>query len=335
MKANPANAAAACVITALAASVTLPSAAQTGGQTYPAKPIHLIIPFPPGSSLDLVARTVGARMEESMSTKLVIEHRGGGNGMVGAESVAKAAPDGYTLMFTTPSSQVSPVYLTKFVSYDPQRDFTPIAGVVEAVTAIAVPPSFPANNVRELVDYVRANPGKLSYGSSGDGSYFHLLGEHFKTFNSIDIVHVPYKSIATAVSDVAGGHLPMAYTAVASTRPFIAAGKMKVLGVFLPYGYPGRYPQMPQHASVNETLPDYRKPPSWFAYFGPAKMPPAIVTRLNTEILKGAAAPASKKILEEAGFVLLNGSPQEFAALYRETFDVYGRIVKAAGLKPE
>jgi tripartite-type tricarboxylate transporter receptor subunit TctC len=316
-----------------AACLALPLAC--AAQTYPAKPIHLVIPFPPGSSLDLVARTVGARMEESMNAKLVIEHRGGGNGMVGADSVARSAPDGYTIMFTTPSSQVSPVYLTKFVSYDPLRDFTPIAGVVEAVTALAVHPSFPANDMREFIDHIKANPGKLSYGSSGEGSYFHLLGEHFKTFNGMDIVHVPYKSIATAVSDVAGQHLPMAYTAVASTRPFITAGKMKVLGVFLPYGYPGRYPQMPQHASVNETLPDYRKPPSWFAYFGPAKMQPAIVTRLNVEILKGANAPAAKKVLEEAGFVILSGSPQEFTALYRETFEVYGRIVKAAGLKPE
>lgn len=322
------------VLQALAA-VCLAAPLACVAQAYPAKPIHLIIPFPPGSSLDLVARSVGGKIEEAMSAKLIIEHRGGGNGMVGAESVARSAPDGYTLMFTTPSSQVSPVYLTRGLTYDPIKDFTPIAGVVEAVTAIAVAPSFPANSIKELIDYARRNPGKLSYGSSGNGSYFHLLGEHFNNATGIDIVHTAYKNIATAVSDVAGGHLPMVYTAVASTRPLIAAGKMKVIGVFLPFGYPGRYPQMPQHASVNETLPDYRKPPSWFAYFGPAGMAGQQVTRLNSEILKGANTPEVKKILEEAGFVILSGSPQEFGALYRETFEVYGRIVKAAGLKPE
>lgn len=282
-----------------------------------------------------MGRMVAQNLSESLGRPVVLETQSGAGGAISAEMVARAAPDGHTLALMGPQTMLVRKHLVKNVPYDPIADFTPIGQVVETTAIIVSYTGLPASSLREVIDYARRNPGKLSYGSSGNGSYFHLLGEHFNNATGIDIVHTAYKNIATAVSDVAGGHLPMVYTAVASTRPLIAAGKMKVIGVFLPFGYPGRYPQMPQHASVNETLADYRKPPSWFAYFGPAGMAAQQVTRLNSEILKGANTPEVKKILEEAGFVILSGSPQEFGALYRDTFEVYGRIVKAAGLKPE
>jgi tripartite-type tricarboxylate transporter receptor subunit TctC len=320
-------------LAAILAACVFPLTANS--QPYPNKPVHVIIPFPPGSSLDLVVRQVASKVEPVWGQKQVIEYRGGGNGMVGAESVARSAPDGYTLMFTSPSSQLSPPFLNKVVPYDPMKDFTPIAAVVEAVTSLAVHPSVPANTVKELIDYAKANPGKLSFGSSGTGSFFHLLGESFKTAAGVNIVHVPYKNIATAVSDVGGGHIPMVFTAVANTRPFVAAGKMKVLALLMPIGYAGRYGPMSQYPTITETMPDFKKPPSWFAYFGPAGMASTLVNRLNADIMKSLDHPDTRKVFEDAGMVLLSGSAQEFAAAYREGFEIYGRISKAAGIEPE
>lgn len=304
-------------------------------QTFPVKPVWVVIPFPPGGSYDLVARLVASKVEQAWGQKMILDHRGGGNGMIGAASVARSAPDGYTILFTTPSSQITPVYLNKTVPYDPKKDFTPIAAVVEPIITVTVHSSVAANTLKELIDFAKRNPGKLSYGTSGTGSFFHLVGETFNFSSGVNIVHVPYKNIATAVSDVGGGHIPMVYTAVASALPFLAANKVKLLAVLLPPGHRGRYGKLPNVPNITETLPDFEKPPSWFAYFGPAGMMQPIVSRLNNEIVKAINAPDVRAKIEDVGMVVIGNTAEQFAAAYNRGFDVYGKITKAAGIEPE
>ena len=304
-------------------------------QAYPVKPIRVVIPFPPGGSYDLISQLVKSKVDDVFGQRMIIDHVGGGNGMVGAEQVARSKPDGYTLLFTTPSSQITPVYLNKYVPYDPVKDFTPIAPTIEPVTCLAVHSSVPANSTKELIDYAKRYPKKLLFGSSGTGSFFHLVGELFKISENIDIVHVPYKNVATAASDTAGGHIPMTFIAVTSALPFVAQGNMKVLALLFPPGYTGRFSAMPNVPSITETLPDFEKPASWFAYFGPADMQSAVVQRLNVEIVKAINAPDLRPKLDEAGVVIIGTTAQQFASAYKAGFAAYAKITKAAGIVPE
>ena len=317
-------------VSLIAAAITSSSA-----QTYPVKPIRVIIPFQPGSTLDVVGNLTAGRLEQSLGQKVVVEFMGGGNGVVGAQAVTRAAADGYTLLLTTPSSQITPVFLLRSVPYDPRKDFTPIVANVEPVTCLSVSPALPAVNLKELVEYAKRNPGKLSFASSGNGSLFHLMGEQFNRAADVETLHVPYKNAAQALPDVAGGQPEMLYSACNNVRQFMQSGKLKVLAQFLPSGFQGRFSRFPEIPSVTETLPAYAKPPSWIAYFGPAGLPPAIVSRINSETVKGLNTPDVKEKLEAAGLFLIGNTPEQFAAMYQAGFDIYAAAVKAAGLKPE
>jgi tripartite-type tricarboxylate transporter receptor subunit TctC len=325
----PAVASAALLAAAMAAPPVLHA------QSFPAKPIRVIIPFQPGSTLDLVGHLTAAKMEEGLGQKVVVEFMGGGNGVVGAQYVARSASDGYTLLLTTPSSQITPVYLLRSVPFDPRKDFTPIVANVEPVTCLTVSPSLPVGNLKDLIELARRNPGKLSFASSGNGSVFHLMGEQVNQAAGIQIVHVPYKNAAQALPDVSGGQPEMVYSACNNVRPLAASGKLKILVQFLPAGFPGRFSRFPDLPSVTETLPNYQKPPSWIAYFGPAGTPQPVVARINAEAVKGLNAADVRPKLEEAGLFLIGNTPEQFAAMYQAGFDIYARAVKAAGLKPE
>jgi tripartite-type tricarboxylate transporter receptor subunit TctC len=312
----------------LAIATAIPAFAQT----WPtAKPITIIAPVPPGPSIDMIARLVASKLSESLGQTVIVENRSGANGAIGSSAVARAAPDGYTLLAATPASHVTAVHLTKNLPYDPVKDFTPIMAAVEPVTALVVNADLPVNSVQELIAYAKANPGKLSYGSSGVGSVFHLTGELFNRTAGVNITHVPYRGVTAPMQDVAAGHIQMMHISLSSARGALESKKAKVLAIL----EPKRYAKLPEVPSMSEIIPAFRKPSTWFGFFGPAKLPREIVTRLNAEMHKAINAPDSRAKLEQSELAIIAGSPEDFAALQRTGIEQFGAIIKAAGLKPQ
>jgi tripartite-type tricarboxylate transporter receptor subunit TctC len=314
-----------CLLAALAA--TAPACAQT----WPARPITMVVPFPPGPALDLVARLVGIKLGEALGQNVVVENRTGANGMIGASFVARAAPDGYTLLMTTASTHVTAVHLMKNLSYDPLKDFTPIVAAVEPVTCLVVGGALPVNSVPELIAYAKAHAGELSYGSSGVGSVFHLIGELFNQTAGVKINHVPYRGVAPALQDVIAGNIPMAFLSISNVLGVADQGSVKILAVLEPQ----RFALRPQIPSMSEVLPAFRKPSSWFGMAGPAGLPAPITARLNAETRKALNAPDVLPKLNQNGMAVIGGSPDDFRALIEDGIARYGAIIKAAGIQPE
>jgi tripartite-type tricarboxylate transporter receptor subunit TctC len=245
--------------------------------------------------------------------------------------VARAEPDGYTLLAGTVGTHVTAVHLMKSLPYDPVRDFTPIIAAVEPVTCLVVNGAVPVKTVAELVAYAKARPGQLSYGSSGIGSLFHLMGEQFNRIAGVSINHVPYRGVSPAMQDVIGGHIPMTFISLNNALGPAAEGRVKILAVLEPV----RYAKLPDVPSMSESFPAFQKPPSWFGFLGPAGLPRPIVTRLNAEIAKALRAPDVVATLQENGYAVMGGSPEEFAAIIKDGIERYGAIIKAAGIPPQ
>jgi tripartite-type tricarboxylate transporter receptor subunit TctC len=305
--------------------------APASAQTWPLRPITMVVPFPPGPGLDLLARLVGVKLGEALGQNIVVENRTGANGMIGANLVARAPPDGYTLLMSTASTHVTAVYLMKNLAYDPIKDFTPILAAVEPVTCLVVGSALPVNSVPELIAYAKAHPGELSYGSSGVGSVFHLMGELFNQTAGVKINHVPYRGVAPALQDVIAGNIPMAFLSVANVLGVADQGRVKVLAVLEPQ----RFALRPQIPSMSEVLPAFRKPSSWFGLFGPAGLAAPITARLNAEAGKALNAPDVLPKLHDNGMAVIGGTPDDFKALIVDGIARYGTIIKAAGIQPE
>jgi tripartite-type tricarboxylate transporter receptor subunit TctC len=312
----------------LAAGAGFGGAAQAQG--WPTRPVTVVVPFPPGP-LDVVVRLVGPKLSEALGQPVVIDNRAGANGTIGSLAVARAAPDGHTILSATVGTHVTSVHLTKNLPYDPIKDFTPIVATVEPVTCLVVNSGLGVNSVAELIELAKRRPGELSYGTSGVGSVFHLMGELFNQTAGVKITQVPYRGVGPAMQDVIGGHIPMVFTSVSTALPNLSGGKIKVLAVL----EPTRYAPMPDTPSMSELLPAFRKPSSWFGYLGPPGMPTEIVGRLNREIVKALNAPDVRPKLEELGYTVIGGSPEQFAALIADGIERYGAIIKAAGIQPE
>jgi len=301
-------------------------------QTWPAaKPITIVVPFPPGPALDLVARLVAGKIGPALGQTIVIDNRTGANGTIGSNMVARAAPDGYTLLGATAGTHVTAVHLIKNLPYDPLKDFTPLAAAVEPVTCLVVHRSVPVNSVQELVAYAKARPDELSYGSSGVGSVFHMMGELFNQTAGVRIKHVPYRGVVPAMQDVAGGHIPMTFISVSNAMPAMQNGNVKILAIL----EPARYAKLPDVPSMSEAILAFKKPSSWFGFFGPAGMPGEIVARLNAEIVKALNAPDVKAKLQDSGMTVIGGTAEEFGIRMRDGIARYGEIIKAAGIQPE
>jgi tripartite-type tricarboxylate transporter receptor subunit TctC len=313
---------------ALVFALSAPASAQTAPS---GKPTTIVVPFPPGPSLDLVARLAGARLAEALGQPVVVENRTGANGTLGSGAVARAAPDGHTLLFTTASTHVTAVHLMKSVPYDPVKDFTPIVAAVEPVTCLIVNSALPVNSLAELIAYAKARPGELSYGSSGVGSVFHLVGELFNQTAGVSIKHVPYRGVAPALQDVVAGHIPMAFLSISNALALGDNTGIRILAVLQPQ----RFARRPDIPSMSEVIPAFRAPSSWFGVFGPAGLPFPMVARLNGEINKTLAAADVKAKLDENGLSVIGGSPEDFRALIVDGLSRYGAIIRAAGIKPE
>src|SRR5262245_3225999 len=218
--------------------LALAGSVPASAQSWPtAKPITMVVPFPPGPALDLVARLVGGKLSEALGQTVVIENRTGANGTIGSSLVARAAPDGYTLLAATAGTHVTAVHLMKSLPYDPVKDFAPIVAAVEPVTCLAVNADVPVNSVEELIAYAKNRPDELSYGSSGVGSVFQMMGELFNQTAGVRIKHVPYRGVAPAMQDVVGGHIPMVFISVSNAMPAMQAGQVKILAVLEPTRY--------------------------------------------------------------------------------------------------
>ena len=300
-------------------------------QAWPVKPIRVIVPFPPGATLDTMTRLVTQKTAESTGQPFVVENRAGANGMIGSEFVAKSAPDGYTILATTTSTHISAPYLVRKLSYDPRKDVTPITAAVDAVTVLAVNPEMPVNSVRELVDYLKKYPGKVSYGSAGVGNAFHLVGEIFQSSQGVSLLHVPYKGIIQAVQETASGQVNMVFSSVNNVLPLMRAGKLRVLSTINPQ----RWSQLPDLPAAPETLPGFTRPDSWFGFLGPANMPGPLLDRVNTELVKGLKSPDLAPKFDAMGLVVIANSAADFHKMYMAGFEVYGKIIKAAGIQPE
>jgi tripartite-type tricarboxylate transporter receptor subunit TctC len=315
---------------AMTAAALLPIAPAMA-QTFPSKPVRVIVTIPAGGAADVILRMVSPRIAEGLGQPMVLENRPAMAGVLASEQVAAMPPDGYNLLFTTPSSQITVKFLSKNVRYDGEKDFTPITAFVEPVSTLVAHPSVPANSLRELVDYAKKNPGKLTYGTPGVGSVFHLVGESFKQAAGVDILHVPYKGTIIAVNDVVGGQISMTLSALPNVRPHLTSGKLKLLA----WLGSKRFPVAPNVPTASEVIPGFEQPPSWFGMFGPAKMQRPVVTRLNNEMVKVLNQPDIKAKLEEMGNFVIANSSDDYASLMKKTSALFEKVIRDGGIKAE
>jgi tripartite-type tricarboxylate transporter receptor subunit TctC len=319
-----------CAVTLGVLAAFIPHAALA--QSWPAKPITIVIPFPPGPGLDLVARMVGDKLSAAVGQPVIYENRTGANGRIAAEFVARAAPDGYTLMAAATSTHATNVHLIKDLSYDPTKNFTPIVKSVETIGSLVVNRSVvPVNSVTELLDYAKQNPGKLSFGSSGVGSFFHLAGELFNQTTGVKIAHVPYRGSVAAFTDLMGGHIQVNFTQLSQAMAYRDNSALKVLAVL----EETRFSRHPEFPSITDAIPNFRMPPTWNGIVGPAGMPESVVQRLNVELNKALNTPEVRSKLEDSGYRVVGGTPEAFGKHIRDDIAFYGPIFKSVGIQPQ
>jgi tripartite-type tricarboxylate transporter receptor subunit TctC len=303
---------------------------QAQAQSYPAKPITIVIGYTPGAVSDLAARTIGEGLHQAWGQPVIVDNRPGSGGNIGAGYVARATPDGYTLMVGTDAQMASNVHLYKHVGFDPVKDFAPVAYAGLNIICLAVSTQLPINSVADVIAHAKANPGKLSYGSSGVGSPHHLAGELLRQKTGIDIQHVPYRGGGAAVNDLLGGHIGMAFLSLSAAVPHIGTGKIKIVAMV----EKTRYAAMPDVPTIGETVPGFEMS-SWLGIFAPAGTPADIVARLNEGIAKVLTGDGVKQKLANLGLVVVAGKPDELADVVRQGLHVRGELVKAAGIQPE
>jgi tripartite-type tricarboxylate transporter receptor subunit TctC len=314
---------------AAAAAIAFAASAASAADNYPSHPINLIIPFAAGGPTDIVGRITAARMSEILGQTIVVEDRGGAGGNIGADNVAKSAPDGYTLLFATVSTNAINPGLYKHMPYDAIKDFAPVARVGVTPTLLLVNPSVPATDVKSLIALLKANPGKYNYGSSGTGSILHLCGEEFKAMaGGLEVTHVPYKGSAPMDTDLMGSQITMAFDATPTALPLAQSGKLHALGA----GMLKRLDAMPNLPTLDEQGLKGYECYTWNAILAPAGTPKPIVDRLNSAANKALADPTVIDTLKKAGVDPTPGStPASTAAFVKAELDKWAPIIKASG----
>jgi len=313
---------------AVSAVAFLLAAAPVWAQGYPAKPIRVVVPYPPGG-VDVLARVVLTEMSKLIGQPVVLENRAGANGIIGADVVARAAPDGYTLLVCASSTLVTSVILSKTTPFDPVKDFTPVGNMYESIQALAVRSGLPVSSVKELLDLAKKYPGKLTYASSGIGSAFHFGGEALKLMAGVDLLHVPYKGTGPQAVAIMAGEVDMAFPSYGNLGSGIS--KVKIIAITSAK----RSPRLPDVPAVAETIPGYKRIPGWIAMFGPAGLQPAVVNRLNTELNAALKSKAVTEAFDQQFTTSLASTPGELGATVRDDLDQARKIANAVGLKPE
>lgn len=309
-----------------------PAALAQGAATFPSKPIHIVVPYPPGGGIDVLSRLLGERLNRAWGQAVVIDNKPGGGTLLAADLVSKAAPDGYTLMVTTDATMTINPHLYVKLPYDPVKDFAPITQMVLLNQLLLANPAVPANNLKELIAYAKANPGKLNYASYGSGSQPHLAMETLKAQTGIDIVHVPYKGIPQAVPAALANEVQLTFSGAASSQAYIKAGKLKALAV----GGKTRMPLLPDVPTFTESgFPDVPSN-AWFGLFAPAGTPRDIVMKLHAEVTRILKDPEfmQKEIIAKS-YDLVASTPEEFTVFLAADSVRNARAVKISGAKVE
>jgi|SoiMethySBSTD1v2_1073268.scaffolds.fasta_scaffold06384_5 tripartite-type tricarboxylate transporter receptor subunit TctC len=299
---------------------------------YPSRPLRLVVSFPPGGSADFQARILGTKLSEQLGQQFIIDNRPGGSGVVALETVAKSAPNGYTLLLGPMSGlTMNPAIFSK-LPYDSVRDFVPISLTSRVTLALAASPSLPANSVKELIALAKASPGKLTYGSTGIGNVTHLAGEMLKSLAGINLVHVPYKGAGPQLIDVMGGNVSIGFTSLTGAIPHVRAGKLKGLVVTSKQRHSAA-PDIPTVAEVG--MPDIEICTGWFGILAPARTPKAVVSRLNSEIMRVINTPETQQRFLGQGLDPATSTPEEFSALIKSDLVRWAKIIKDAGVRAE
>lgn len=302
-----------------------------GAQDYPAKPLRLVVPFPPGGAADVLGRTLGQQVAPGLGQAVVVDNKPGAGTAIGARDVASAPPDGYTVLLGTVSSHAMNPLIRANVGYDPIRDFAPVTAVASIPFVLVVSPSLPVTSIREFLALARREPGKLTFSSAGIGTSNHLAGELLKAMAGVDLVHVPYKGSAPALADLLAGRVSAMFDLLLTATKHVQAGSLRPLAVTSRL----RSPLMPEVPTFMETgLADYEVT-AWFGIFAPAGTPRAVIERLASEFGKALRSPEVARRLEGLGAEPLAGSPDQFAQFVSAEFEKWGRVIRTAKIRAE
>ncbi len=304
--------------------------ASVQAQTYPTRPVRIIVGYPAGGPIDILARLLTPGFSESFGQQFIVDNRPGASGMIGTEQVAKSAPDGHTLLMTAATFAINPSVYVK-VPYDPQRDFAAVALVARSPYLLVAHPSFPARGVRELIAVAKGSPGQVNFASSGSASLPHLAGELFQLMAGVKMNHIPYKGGTPATIDTLAGQVPIIFNNMLNAVPHVKSGKMRALGVTGAQ----RTAILPQVPTISESGLKGYEVNGWYGLLGPAAMPREIIARLNAEAGKVMKLPASSARLADDGVVTHADAPDTFAALIRDEQAKWAKVVRQSGIRPE
>ena len=300
-------------------------------QPYPSRPLRIVSPYPPGGSTDIVSRLIAPKLSAAMGQPVIVENRAGAAGAIGADVVAKAAPDGYTLLLTTPGTHTSIQFVARSVPYDPIRDFTPVTAAATQSGLWLVNAAIPARTLKELVEYGRRNPGKLAYGTAGVGSSFHIMGEIIRLTTGMDMVHVPYKGGAPVAQAIASGEVPMVLLSNTSGITAVKSGKALPIAVLSDK----RLPELPDAPLIGDLMPGVERPGDWLGIYAPGGLPVPILSRMHGEIVAALHLTDVVTGLRNTGMEPVGNTPEQFAAMVRRDIELYRKMVPIAGIKPE
>jgi tripartite-type tricarboxylate transporter receptor subunit TctC len=300
-------------------------------QTYPNRAITLVIPFAPGGSTTIVGRVIADKMSETLGEKIVVDNRPGAGGTVGTKAVAKSEPDGYTIVLGYTGTLAIGPSLYKNVGYDPRKDFAPIGLIGNAPNSLVVHPSFPAKTIAELIAYAKANPGKVNFGSAGAGTVSHITGEYFAASAGIKLVHIPYKGTGPALTDLLGGHIPMAFAPIPASHPNVSAGLLRALAVTSTT----RSSLLPDVPTISESVLPGFDASLYYGLAAPAGTPRPIIDKLNKTLRDALASDEVKKQLRQDGTEITPGTPEDYAAFIDKDEKKWSQLVKASGVEQE
>ena len=303
-------------------------AGQALAQAWPSKPLRLVVPFPPGGPTDILGRAVGAKLGELLGQPVIIDNKGGAGGGIGADNVAKSAPDGYSLLLgTTGTHTINPNLYSK-LPYDPIKDFAPVSLVVKYLNILVVNPNVPVKSVAELIALAKQKPGEVTFGSAGNGSSNHLTAEMLATMTGVKMQHVPYKGSGPALNDVIAGQISFMFDQYSTVGPNIKAGKLRAIGIATKQ----RHPLLPGVPTIGESVPGFEVSP-WYGLFAPAGTPKEIIARLNTELTKVMKSQEINERMTTLGWDPVTNSPEEFTAQIKSELAIWADVVKKSGAK--